>query len=296
MVVRDDDTSCLTSRLELETVYAPLWEKGLPVCLSVIPAHYSDIKLEYYEQKFDYDPNITPIYQGIPQHHFILDNSELSTYLDALVRQGVVEVVLHGFSHKYHEFAIEDPNKLETFLDAGSSMLRLALPEVTATTFIAPYDYLSAKATEIVLGKGYDLCTSFRTLKSNGSFIGIGEKNRLDLVVGDRLCSLLRSGNQLVYTSDQYFFNDTNSPDDCLKKASEALNQAIKTASPFIICANHYWEFSRHHQGLGAILLGKWHQFMSEVLATPEVCIVRFSDLKSKFCAEYGESLQAFSS
>jgi len=286
MVIRDDDTSCLTSRLELETLYAPLWEKGLPVCLSVIPAHYSDIKLEYYEQKFDYDPNITPIYQGIAQHHFILDNSELSTYLDALVRQGVVEVVLHGFSHKYHEFAIEDSNKLQALLDGGCSMLRLALPEAGTSTFIPPYDYLSAQATQIVLGKSYDLCTSMLTLKSNGSFIGIGENNKVELVVGNSLCSLLRSGNQFVYTSDQYFFNDTDSPDNCLKNASKALDQALNTASPFIICANHYWEFSRHHQAMGATLLSKWHQFVSEVLATPEVQIVRFSDLHTHFQSE----------
>lgn len=279
-VIRDDDTSYLTSPGELEELYRPIWEHGAPVCLSVIPAHFTDVKVEYYGQSLDYDPNIPISYRGIRKHHLLIDNETLCGYLQALVKSKSVEIELHGFSHKHIEFGTEDISVLRKQLDAGASILNLVFP--APSTFVAPYDFLSSKAIRIVMESGYNLCTSLGTLKEIG-ILNLGDSNdHVKLIENTPPFGLLKYSDQLIFTSDQYFFNDLDDPDECLRNASETLNSALKANTHIFICTNHYWQFFRHGKGNGYRLLDKWFQFMETIFATPEIEISSFSNLPTK--------------
>lgn len=284
IVIRDDDTSYFTESHALELVYQPLWQRHLPVCLSIIPAHFSDKPFDYFGRGLEHDPNIPYEYRGSSRHYVILDNEHLCEQLQVRVSNGLVEPVLHGFSHKFHEFALEDRRQLMNLLNAGSAILGLLFPASPPTTFVAPYDYLSAVATELLLQSGYNICTPLSTLKNNGILTHKFEGDILSVRATDGQFSALSYGAQLVLTSDNYFFNDLDSPDECLRNANNALEQALSTNSPFFICTNHYWQFSDPTSSNSSLLLKTWYRFLEELLATPEVEIVTFSDLIAQLC------------
>jgi hypothetical protein len=100
VIVRDDDISFFTSPDLLERVYGRLWSRHKPVCLSVIPAQNSNVRIDYRPGK-PFDPSIPPGYRGQDHDHTILNNRELCAYLNEKARQGLVEICLHGYSHSY---------------------------------------------------------------------------------------------------------------------------------------------------------------------------------------------------
>lgn len=154
LIIRDDDTSYFTRLAQLEQIYAPLWERGLPVCLAVIPAHYGNIQVAAGDTPFT-DPNIAPQYQGQEKRFPITDNPALVDFLNDLARAGLVEICLHGYDHDWMEFRTEDADIIAERLQGGRALLAEAFPDVPVNTFIAPYDGISAVALEAVIAAGY---------------------------------------------------------------------------------------------------------------------------------------------
>lgn len=88
--IRDDDVSYWTKPEELENLYKPIWSKGIPVSLSLIPFSIKS------ENLGDFDK----FYQDEEFRH-IGDNKELVYFIREKQREKLVCLMMHGYTHQY---------------------------------------------------------------------------------------------------------------------------------------------------------------------------------------------------
>ena len=261
VIIRDDDTSFFTPPARLEQLYGRLWERGLPVCLAVIPAQRADVRVDHRPGK-PYDPSIPPPYRGLGQEYPITDNRELCAYLNQRAREGLVEICLHGFSHRYMEFVSPDADWIARRLADGRRILQSAFPDAPLHTFIAPYDRISRTALEIVLEHGFDVCTNTENLAAFPALAHLGPYQGYQLPDGRR-----------VFTCDEYVFTHREDPEVCLQTARRRLQ-----TEPFLIVSNHYWIFYFDWADSSGPLRGKWDLFLDDLLAAPDRRVTTFRD------------------
>ncbi len=251
LIIRDDDTSFFTTPALLDQIYGQLWAHSLPVCLAVIPAQNANTRvLHRADQR--YDPSIPPHYRGIEQNFLITDNHELCAFLNDKISAGLVEIMLHGYSHSHYEFMSDDAEELQQKLTAGLAILKSAFPAATTQIFIAPYDKVSAVALELILGMGLSLCT---------------HSNNLAALPGQAAthgytCQTLPTGKRL-YTCDEYLFDLTRPAADSLANARQRLQ-----SEPLVIVANHYWNYFYDWNGVNQPLMAVWQTFIQEMLVS----------------------------
>jgi hypothetical protein len=163
IIIRDDDPGFFAHPALLEQLYSPLWEAGLPVCLAVIPAHDATIHIPNETGGF-LDPNVPSRYRGEVRQYPITENPTLCYYLNDMARQGLVEVCLHGYSHRWREFGTDDVDYLRRAVHNGAALLRSAMPDANITTFIPPYEAISDAALEILFKAGFDVTVQAHNL------------------------------------------------------------------------------------------------------------------------------------
>ncbi len=88
--VRDDDISAWTDPGDLDFIYNPLWNKGISISFSVIPAAVKDF----------HPGDLQRFYQETPRKSLI-ENVELVTFLKQKLDDGLVEIMQHGYDHQY---------------------------------------------------------------------------------------------------------------------------------------------------------------------------------------------------
>jgi hypothetical protein len=260
-IVRDDDISFFTRPEMLEAVYSQLWARSFPVCISVIPAHRSDVRV-LHRPGMPYEPNVPPEYRGLNEQHLITQNHELCMYLNQKAREGTVEICLHGYNHEYMEFVSDDVELLMKKLIEGRRILEDAFPDASIRTFTAPYDCLTKTALETVLDCEFDVCTSSANLLPIAALSSIGGYQAFRL-----------NGGRKLFTCDEYLFDFRNAPGECLANARARL----QTETTFI-CANHYWSFYRDWKAPNEELFEEWNCFLDEFLVAPETHITTFHD------------------
>jgi peptidoglycan/xylan/chitin deacetylase (PgdA/CDA1 family) len=260
-IIRDDDTSFFTRPEQLETIYGRLWERNIPVCIAVIPAQRADVRVQH-RPGIPFDPSIPPQYRGQDKEFPVTENRELCAFLNQKAREGLVEIVLHGYSHEYMEFTSEDYEWIGTKLRDGRQILEAAFPDAQIKTFIAPYDRISRRAMGMVLGFWYNLCTATRNLLEIPELADMGPYQfRND---GPR---------RFLYTCDEYLFTHRDPPQDCLANARERL----RTASTLIV-GNHYWCFYYDWGEVNGAMVDSWYQFLDDLLAQSERRITTFAN------------------
>lgn len=260
MILRDDDTSFFSSPALLEKIYSRLWEKGLPICLAVIPAQNANVRIMHRPDK-RYDPSIPPGYRGQDQSFPVSENTELCAYLNQRAREGLVEIMLHGYAHTYMEFAAEVETVLRQKITDGQAILEKSFPDAQIKTFIGPYDKISKTGIEILLEMGFNICTN------SGNFAPFEHLSHLNGYQAHAL-----SEAQSLFTCDEYLFTDKAPPDECLATA----RRRLQTANPLIV-ANHYWNFYYDWAGDQLELHRSWNLFLDEVLTDPSWRITTFS-------------------
>jgi peptidoglycan/xylan/chitin deacetylase (PgdA/CDA1 family) len=266
-IIRDDDTSFFTQPEQLETIYGRLWERNIPVCIAVIPAQRADVRVQH-RPGTPYDPGIPPQYRGQDREFPVTANRELCAFLNEKAREGLVEIVLHGYSHEYMEFVlpdkftVDDEHRIAKKLVEGRQMLSETFPDARIKTFIAPYDRISQRAVGMVLGFGFNLCTASSNLAEISWLAEMGPYQIREVGPGE-----------LVYTCDEYLFTHRDPPQDCLANARERL----QTASTLIV-GNHYWCFYYDWGEVNAAMLECWYQFLDTLLAQSERRITTFSN------------------
>lgn len=147
VIIRDDDANATTPPNQLEQLYRPFLDRGMPVHLAVVPEVRADIlgpdgELEGFIQ----GPNA-----GKPANLPVEENTAL---LDYLRHEPGFRVLQHGLRHEFvgghYEFQRDDAEDLRSRIELGKERLREA-GFAEPTTFVAPQDKLSRVAMREVL-------------------------------------------------------------------------------------------------------------------------------------------------
>lgn len=267
-IIRDDDTSYFTTPAMLEAVYGPVWARGVCVSLAVIPAHQGMTRVMHRRGR-PYDPNVPPKFRGNPQHFTVDANSELCRFLLQQVERGVVEILLHGYDHAYHEFAITDIHAIERKLDAGVAIFQRAFPGIPIRGFIAPYDRISRQALDAVLDRGWDLCIRSDNLR------GLAGLEAATGYQGYRL-----SNGRQIFTCDEYLFNRLDTPEQCTAAAMSRID--IET----LVVANHYWMMYANWNRLRPGMVEGWTKFFETLVAQGRT-FTTFSEARASRTTSY---------
>lgn len=260
VIIRDDDTSFFTRPAQLEAIYAPLWERGHPVCLSVVPAARADARVRHRPGQ-PFDPNIPPDLRGQSREFPVTENGDLCAYLNQRAREGLVEICLHGYSHTYMEFLTQDEAALTGKLNAGRQSLERAFPDAPIRSFVAPYDRLSPAALRCVLDAGFNLCVASTELQYLPALAEVGTYQ-----------AVVSGQGAKIFTCDEYLFTHRDLPERCLASA-----QARLRTEQTLILANHYWCFYFDWAEPLTTLVSAWHTFVGDLLAQPDIRFTTFS-------------------
>lgn len=262
LIIRDDDVSFFTSPQQLERVYGRLFAADIPVCLAVVPAHNTAARVLYREGA-PFDPSIPPGYRGTDHNHPLYENPALCEYLAALAADGKIEICQHGLNHKYMEFDEPDRALAGGKIASGRQMLAQALPDVSITTFIAPYDKLSPTAFAAVMAAGYNLSTRPQSVPAEW----------LD-DPAPMYAHVRHANGKHLFLCDEYLFNHRDDPATIRETALRYLAE-----KDFLIFANHYWTFF-YDWDAPTPLLDAWDAVVDYLLANrDEIAVSTFQDL-----------------
>jgi peptidoglycan/xylan/chitin deacetylase (PgdA/CDA1 family) len=252
VIFRDDDTSFFTTPDMLEQVYAPVWEKRHPVCLSVIPQHYANIQVP----NIGVDPNVAPAYRGQEQRYSVLDNVPLCAWLNDRVKEGLVEIVLHGYDHVWLEFQAPDIDMLRRKLRDGRALLEKAFPHAPISTFIAPYNAVTNASIDLILSEGLNFQLDHWHIPADSRFQAAAV-NRGTTVGQAQL---------LVNRYSEY-----------LQDAQAWINQ-LADPDAVIVCCNHCYMFYDRDDWTrqDETAFAKWHNLLPHITGQQ---VVRYADV-----------------
>ena len=89
--IRDDDTSFFTNPDELDAVYGPYWGK-IPISLATVPFSVPEHRGKSFDDRYPHDGEMP-----------LGDNKPLVEWLKEKIRLGYVEIMLHGYNHRYKQ-------------------------------------------------------------------------------------------------------------------------------------------------------------------------------------------------
>ena len=261
IIFRDDDTSYFTRPDQLETIYGRIWEAGHPVCLAVIPAQWGDIRV-YWRDGNPFDPSVPPQYRGNEYPFSVYNNRELCEFLCEKIDAGLVEICLHGYSHRFYEYITHDRLAIQEMLDLGMATLTQAFPKARINTFIAPYDRISPTAIkEIINNHGMNLSTMSTNILA---------MTDLPWIKGHDVAAL--NGSQRLYVCDEYFYTHRDDPSESLDRARKSLQENNLT-----IITNHYWMFYYDWEKKpNPTMMESWNSLLDEILEDDSVLIDKF--------------------
>jgi hypothetical protein len=142
VILRVDDVHAATRPADLLQVYGGCWERGVPVCLAVIP------QFARSDSEFEVPADVR---EGV----------ELLGLLREQHRAGLIEVALHGWQHRYAELAKGSIAEIRARLQSGLAVLRAALPEVPVRVLVPPHDYLSRAGLQAASQLGLGVCSTW---------------------------------------------------------------------------------------------------------------------------------------
>jgi len=254
IIFRDDDPSFYATPAMLEALYRPIWERALPVCLSVIPEHYANIFVPW-EPPPHLDPNVAPAYRGQERGFPISQNPELCNYLDGLVQQGLVEILLHGYSHLFHEFNSYDVPVLRDKLQRGRAELEKAFPHADITTFIAPYNAVTARSIDVILGEGLHFHMDSKDIPPTSPY---KPEPR------NRVSTLLHTGGGRFLISDTSDYG-MNQPDEIRFPRFEGWLAQRADADAILVACHHYYMFYENFGAPKAAEFDLWNNLIAQL-------------------------------
>jgi predicted deacetylase len=91
LIIRDDDLSYWTKVDEIENVYKYLFERKIKVSFAVIPFAVKMYNAGNFEKFYQDENSATPIDK----------NKKIVEYVKEKIKEGLVEIMLHGYNHLY---------------------------------------------------------------------------------------------------------------------------------------------------------------------------------------------------
>lgn len=133
-ILRIDDVYPATTPKELQRLFEPCWERGVPVCFSIVPSS---------------------------GHGDVRDNDSLISFLGRLWRQGLVEILLHGWRHERGELAGGSADAIRARLGAGLRVLHEAWPDIEVRVLVPPHEHLSLAGLDAARQLNLDICATW---------------------------------------------------------------------------------------------------------------------------------------
>jgi peptidoglycan/xylan/chitin deacetylase (PgdA/CDA1 family) len=151
-VVRDDDLSAHTPLAHLRSVYDPLFERGIRVSFAAIPYAYR----VYHPEQNQFSQNDTGTWLGT--------RTDIIDYLTPYIQSGQVEIMMHGFDHRYKENAGNN-NRLGECLWKNKHQLRRDFTQgkqhleeifhIHITSFVPPSNAINGVSVDILKEIGF---------------------------------------------------------------------------------------------------------------------------------------------
>jgi peptidoglycan/xylan/chitin deacetylase (PgdA/CDA1 family) len=255
IIFRDDDTSFFTTPQMLEDVYTPVWEHNCPVCLAVIPAQHGNIVLDFGSGTF-IDPNIAPQYRGQDRTFPITDNAELCAYLNDKARQGLVEICLHGYDHRYPEFRTDDEGLIRQKLTEGKAILERAFPNAVIETFLTPYDAISSTALDIILEMGFHTALGMYNIPQESKLAGSTPNRGIQSTGGGKFYTI---GADYTQHFDHWM-------------------SMLADEDATLVSVNHYYMFYNDFDGHNERAFEEWDRLIQQTLPKYAANVTTFKD------------------
>ena len=245
VAIRDDDTSFFTRPYDLERVYRRHWARGIPVSLAVVPRHASTRS------------------KGIPREHWegvrsfpLADNVALVEYLRAQAAAGLIEIVLHGWSHQNYPtgYEFEVAPRLGERLSRGQGYLE-ALFGAPIKTFVPPHNALSRRGLRAVDAAGLNVLGSFYSFRPDKKPWGLDTLRNYLLVRAHRRRTGRTRRERLIYpwplryNRHAEFGCQPLVPRTTLDETIAAFEEARRWGGDFCL-ATHYWEIDDRLAGI----------------------------------------------
>lgn len=149
--IRDDDLNVSTTSEELISVYDGIWDL-CPVSFATIPFISNKVLLE------EYGVTREPGNSGVAQ------NEALVRFVKGRIRQGQIDIILHGYNHDsmngIPEFGRNDLD-FKALLKEGKAYLE-ELFETDIKVFVPPHNYISRKGQKALGECGLNLLITYR--------------------------------------------------------------------------------------------------------------------------------------
>lgn len=224
--IRDDDTNYFTNPDELELAYQDFWRYG-PISISITPFQ-KGCKTKAVPAKYQLTGEIYPIDENI----------ELVNYLRKKLRQGHIEIMLHGYHHEDIDGNPEfvKGRNLREKIDNGKLYLE-QLFKTQIQVFVPPHNTISREGLRAVVSAGLQL----------GILAGIRYTWPLFSSHSWRNWWRIRRWGQyypfVVNMGDHYELQG-NSVTPSSNLQDLITNMKIAARSNGVFClATHYWEF-----------------------------------------------------
>ena len=260
VIIRDDDISACTRPETLQALYGGLWAQrpdGGPVCLAVVPVLSEHVPRPAVYH--DPDPGVWP-------------------FLEDLVTGGRAEIALHGYRHEPGEWASPDSTALRRLLDDGLAQLEVLLPAIKerpVRTFIPPHERFSPAARDLLIERGFSVCTTSANMFPPSRLGWLAYRLRLRLG-RPGFYPVVRRGSSCLFAADTYLFTSDASPVVCLRRARQAAGFCARFGYPLVV-VNHHWHFFDNTGQPRPTLLAAWHEFVAELAARTDVAFTTFA-------------------
>jgi uncharacterized protein DUF2334 len=273
LAIRDDDINYFTRPRDLEEIYRPLFESGLPLNLAVIP------RVDSREQ----EPYVDESERGQANLHDVGENSDL---VDFIRRMDDIEVAQHGLSHTGHgpggafvpEFSIHNRGELQRKAAEGKKILDHNFGEAPRF-FVPPWDRMSREAYDVIR-KHFPGCSTSSSGRSSKSALGPKANLVPKSVPADFLVPFIRGrlsgrgyyfvGSFLLLEHDMNYFG------------GEAFSHSPHSPGKTVVTiVNHYWWLNANRPRLDS-----WHRFLQTILSDKNVRVASFSQVRKELAKD----------
>ena len=237
VIFRVDDIHAGTAVSDLEQLYSPLWNCGIPISLAVIP--YST----YRFRALGAEPSM-------PMN--IQDNVALVQFINDLAHEGLIEVALHGWQHHRSELSTGTAREIECRLNSAMTILRDAWPDQRIEVLVPPYNMLSPNGHTARHRLGLRLCSSCAVVKG-GTRLAHWQV-RLRQLMGKP--PFWNTGNE-VWATDVELMDFYDPPTNVTVHTDYLLRTAHLTGEVLVL-VQHYWRL------LDLGTLGSWRKWLTQ--------------------------------
>ena len=234
--IRDDDTSFFTHPGELDAVYGRYWGK-IPISLATVPFSGPEHRGRSFNLTYSGDSEMP-----------LGENKVLTDWLIEKVKSGQVEIMLHGYNHRYRhiggqwvgEYGWKPPEQLAEETVRGKAYLETLLT-TTIKVFVPPSNTLGKAGTIAIrkanlnlsgiMGKGGDRPFTWDYMPA------YAKRWAWRLKYGDAFPFPLCYGGHTELRA--YSLTPGGDPDGLMR----SLEHCARNHAPFVL-ATHYWEFN----------------------------------------------------